>query len=97
MIAEPYGKSLVFNESSLPDALRREHRTKSDTWGLLRVLEGSVRLVYVDPPSERIVTMGNPAPIPPQAAHYVVTDGPMKMQVEFYREMPVPAGSPSNG
>ena len=94
MNAEPYGTSPVFDESSLPDALRKNHQTKSGTWGLIRVLEGGVRLVFVDPPSERFVTVDSPAPIPPQAAHYVVTDGPMKMQVEFYREMPVLAELP---
>ncbi|MEQ9490572.1 MAG: DUF1971 domain-containing protein [Alphaproteobacteria bacterium] len=94
MTAEPYGKSPVFDECNLPEALRKNHQTKSGTWGLLRVLEGGVRLVFVDPPSERFVTADSPAQIPPQAAHYVVTDGPMKMQVEFYREMPVLAGSP---
>lgn len=84
----PYSSSPVFDESSLPDALRNEHRTKTGTWGLLRVLEGEVRLIFVDPPQEQVVTPDNPAPIPPQSTHYVVTDGPMKMQVDFYREHP---------
>lgn len=97
MTAEPYGKSPVFDECNLPEALRQNHQTKSGTWGLLRVLEGGVRLVFVDPPSERFVTPDKPASIPPLAAHYVVTDGPMKMLVEFYRNNPLPADSGSKG
>ncbi len=97
MPTQPYGSSPLFDELSLPDSLRKEHRTKTGTWGLLRVLEGEVMLVFLDPPSKRVVTVDDPAPIPPQAAHYVVPDGPMKMQVEFYRDNPVGAGPDSNG
>lgn len=89
--AAPYGVSPIFDENSLPDKLRNEHSTKDGTWGLLRVLEGEVELVFIDPPSQRLVTVDNPAPIPPQALHYVKLTGPMKMQVEFYREHPLAA------
>ena len=43
----PYGASPIFDEQSLPDALRNDHRTKAGTWGLLRVLDGEVRLIFV--------------------------------------------------
>lgn len=85
----PYGSSPVFDENSLPDSLRNEHRTKEGTWGLLRVLEGEVKLVFLDPLAEHSVTCGNPAAIPPQSPHFVKLVGPMKMQVEFYRENPL--------
>tara|TARA_R110001606_G_scaffold88649_2_gene199614 strand:+ start:3140 stop:3448 length:309 start_codon:yes stop_codon:yes gene_type:complete len=87
--AAPYGTSPIFDENSLPGKLRNEHSTKDGTWGLLRILEGEVELVFIDPPSQRLVTVDNPAPIPPQALHYVKLTGPMKMQVEFYREHPL--------
>ena len=88
--AAPYGVSPIFDEQSLPDALRNEHTTKDGTWGLLRVLEGEVELIFLDPPSERRVTVDDPAPIPQQAPHFVKLAGPMKMQVEFYWQDPVP-------
>lgn len=97
MTATPYGSSPVFDEHSLPDSLRHKHSTKDGTWGLLRVLEGEVRLVFLDPPSERLVTVDDPAPIPPQSPHFVKVVGPMKMQVEFYREYPLAAGSSFDG
>lgn len=84
-----YGSSPVFDENSLPDALRCEHRTKAGTWGLLRVLEGEVRLAFRDASGPLRVTVGHPAMIPPEAPHHVEVDGPMRMQVEFYREPPV--------
>lgn len=86
--AMPYGASPIFDETSLPDAQSNAHSTKGGTWGLLRVLEGEVELVFIDPPSRRLVTVGDPEPIPLQAPHFVKPTGPMKMQVEFYREHP---------
>ena len=88
-MAEPYASSPVFDEQTLPDSLRNDHRTKPGAWGLLRVLEGKVRLIFLDPPSERLVTPTSPSVIPPQATHHVVVLGPMRMQVEFYRERPL--------
>ena len=87
--AAPYASSPIFDQDDLPEALRSYHSTKAGTWGLLRMLEGEVELVFVDPPSSRIVTVDNPAPIPPQALHFVKPDGPMKMQVEFYHNHPL--------
>lgn len=93
----PYASSPIFDEHSLPDALCNDHRTKPDTWGLIRMLEGEVRLIFVDPPSEHLVTPESPAVISPQATHHVVVLGPMRMQVEFYRERPIPGESDSHG
>jgi tellurite resistance-related uncharacterized protein len=88
MTITPYASSPIFDEQSLPDALRNDHRTKDGTWGVLRVLAGEVRLVFIDPPSQLIVTPEAPAVIPPQATHFVELLGKMTMQVEFYRERP---------
>ena len=93
----PYASSAVFDEQTLPDALRNDHRTKQGTWGLLRVLEGEVRLLFVDPPSELRVTPATPALIAPQATHRVVPLGPMRMQVEFFHERPVCGEDPAHG
>lgn len=89
MTLTPYASSPVFDEQSLPDKLRNDHRTKDGTWGLLRVLDGEVRLIFTDPPREVLVTPDTPAPIAPLATHYVVPLGKMTMQVEFYRSEPM--------
>lgn len=85
----PYKTTPVFDEESLPDAIRSEHRTKAGTWGLLRVLDGRVTLVFIDPPREVEVTPDRPADIPPQETHFVRIDGPTRLQIEFYREPPL--------
>lgn len=87
--AEPYKTTTVWDENSLPAAIRGAHNTKAGTWGLLRVLEGEVRLLFHEPPREVVVTPATPALIPPEEWHHVEISGPMKMQVEFYREKPL--------
>jgi tellurite resistance-related uncharacterized protein len=89
MPSEPYKTTPVFDENSLPEAIRNAHSTKAGVWGLLRVLEGEVRLVFHEPRREVLVTPDTPAPIPPQDLHHVEVLGPMRMQVEFYREPPL--------
>lgn len=86
----PYKTTTVWNQDSLPQAIRDAHNTKAGVWGLLRVLEGEVRLVFHDPARVVTVTPGGPCEIPPQAWHHVEVTGPMRMQVEFYRESPLP-------
>ena len=87
---EPYKTTSVWDQDTLPQAIRNAHNTKQGVWGLLRVLEGEVRMVFHDPAREVLVTPAAPCEIPPQAWHYVEVVGPMRMQVEFYRERPLP-------
>ena len=88
MTALPYKTTPVFDQDSLPAALHHEHSTKVGVWGLLRVLEGEVQLVFCDSGLSVRATPEKPALIPPQDVHHFALCGPMKMQVEFYREAP---------
>lgn len=96
-MSAPYAASPIFDDQTLPDALRNDHRTKTGTWGLLRVLEGEVRLIFTEPYAEQRVKPETPAIIPPQATHYVVPVGAMRMQVEFFRERPDQNEGATNG
>lgn len=87
-LPQPYRTTPVFDAQTLPAALRVEHRTKQGVWGVIRVLEGRLKLVQIDPPSETVLTPDAPGLIAPAAAHYVEPLGPMRMQVEFYHEPP---------
>jgi tellurite resistance-related uncharacterized protein len=88
---EPYKATPVFDQDSLPQALRNRHNTKPGVWGLLRVLEGEARLVFHEPAREVVVMPSAPGVIAPEAWHHVEVTGPMRMQVEFYREEPTGA------
>jgi len=89
MTAQPYKSTPLFDEQTLPDAMRNAHNTKTGVWGLLVVLEGAVDLVFHDPARTVHVTPQHPAPIAPEAVHHVNVAGPMQMKVEFYREPPL--------
>lgn len=84
----PYKCTPVFDENTLPEALRREHRTKPGVWGIIRVLDGRLRYQVLDPVSEVILERGRPGLVRPDQPHRVEPVGAMRMQVEFYREMP---------
>ena len=86
--AEPYRRTPVFDENTLPAGLRGEHRTKPGVWGVIRVLEGRLRYQVLDPPSEMILEPGHPGLVLPDQPHRVHVLGPVRMQVEFYDELP---------
>jgi tellurite resistance-related uncharacterized protein len=86
--AKPYKSTAVFDETTLPAGLRREHRTKAGSWGVIRVLEGRLRYQVLDPSSEVILEPGRPGLILPEQPHLVEPLGPIRMQVEFYDHLP---------
>ena len=87
----PFRSTPIFDQDTLPAALRRRHDTKAGVWGVIRVLEGELRLTYLEPPSEVVLTPGSPGLILPQQPHFVTPLGRMTMQVDFY-DQPPPGG-----
>ncbi|MFZ2995016.1 MULTISPECIES: DUF1971 domain-containing protein [Sphingobium] len=87
-MAEPYRSTPVFDETSLPAALRARHTTKAGVWGMVRVLEGTVKLTYLEPTSELLLDPDTPGPLLPEQPHFVEPIGAMKMRVDFYSEPP---------
>ena len=83
----PYRKTAIFDEVTLPAALRREHRTKAGAWGVIRVLDGSLRLSFPDG-REELLSPDHPGLIRPEETHSVEPVGAMRMQVEFYEQRP---------
>ncbi len=90
-IAQPYRSTPVFDQDNLPAALRARHNTKDGVWGVIRVLEGELRLTYLDPPAEMVLSPGSPGLVRPGQAHFVAPIGAMRMQVDFY-DRPPPDG-----
>ena len=88
LTAVPYKCTPVFDEHTLPAGLRREHRTKPGVWGVIRVLEGRVQYKVLDPESEVILDAEHPGLVLPDAPHSVEPLGPMRMLVEFYKQVP---------
>lgn len=84
----PYRSTPVFDQDTLPAALRARHDTKAGVWALIQVKEGKLKLTYLDPPSEIVLTPEQPGLVLPQQPHFVTPLGAMKMQVEFYDQPP---------
>jgi tellurite resistance-related uncharacterized protein len=96
MEPRPYRSTPVFDADSLPEALRREHRTKPGVWGVIRMLEGALRLEFGDGTAERIVAPDSPGLLLPDQPHWVTPLGAMRMQVDFYDVPPALAGMETN-
>ena len=92
----PYRSTPIFDETTLPTALRRDHATKEGVWGVIRVLEGALRLEFGDGTPDRRLSPGRSGLLLPAQPHRVEPLGAMRMQVDFYDEEPclsaVPAG-----
>ncbi|WP_022682341.1 DUF1971 domain-containing protein [Sphingobium bisphenolivorans] len=85
---QPYRSTPVFDQDTLPAALRARHDTKAGVWGVIRVIEGQLELTYLDPPSTTILTPDKPGLVQPQQPHFVTPIGAVKMQVDFYDHPP---------
>lgn len=84
----PYKCTPVFDETTLPAGLRREHRTKAGVWGVIRVLQGRLRYRVLEPASETILDPDHPGLVLPDQPHMVEPLGAIQMQVEFYDHAP---------
>lgn len=75
----------VFDETTVPAGLRREHRVADGVWGRLVVDDGCLGFRFEDEDRTRHVTAGDAIVIPPQRLHHVDVAGPVRFHVEFHR------------
>jgi tellurite resistance-related uncharacterized protein len=90
----PYKTTPVFDAETRPAGLRREHRTKAGVSGVIRLLDGTLRLTFTQTGEERILSPGEPGLVRPEEPHLVAPLGRMRMQVEFYNEEPMQDETP---
>ncbi len=82
-----YKRTLTFDQSSLPDGLRKDHATKPGVWGVLHVVSGRLRYI-VEPPlaGEHQLAPQRPGIIVPEVLHRIQVEGDVVFFVEFYRQ-----------
>jgi len=91
----PYRSSPIFDEETLPQTLRRDHRTKQGVWGVIRVLSGQLKFVITATGEARMLDPETPGLVLPNELHYVEVVGRVRMQVDFYHSCPrVPQRTP---
>ena len=86
---QPYKSTPVFDENTLPQALQNVHRTKAGVWGLIRLIEGELKLTIMEPHSEQALSSGQTAVVRPEQPHFVTPLGRIKMQIDFYDQPPI--------
>lgn len=76
--------SQVWDEHTMPQALRRAHRIAGGTWGRIVVQLGRLRFVAsTAPPLEIIVDSGTPQAVPPDMEHAVEPLGSVRFSIDF--------------
>lgn len=88
--AAPYRRTDEFTELTIPDGLKRAHRTKPGVWAKIIVEEGKLRFVRESeqsgsPGRARVLRASAFAVVPPEAPHHVEAVGPVRFYVEFWR------------
>lgn len=74
-----------WDQTTVPQGLRRSHRLADDVWGRLVVRAGTVRLTFEDDQTARLVTAGEAAVLPPGRPHHVEPVDAVRFAVEFHR------------
>ncbi|MGI8661925.1 MAG: DUF3565 domain-containing protein [Acidimicrobiales bacterium] len=73
-----------FDADTLPAGLRKTHRVADRTWGVLRIIEGSVGIyIETNPVIVRRLSGGDRQPIPPLVPHRLTVDAPVTLAVDF--------------
>lgn len=83
-----YRSTPIFDQHTLPAALCNRHETKAGVWGVIRVIEGELKLTHLDPITETILHPGKPGVVLPEQPHFVTPVGNMRMQIDFYDRPP---------
>lgn len=79
-----YKRTPVFTETTIPDALRRDHATRRGVWAQIVVLDGRLRYTVDTPPLRTELDPDRPGIVPPESQHRVEPLGAVRFQVEFW-------------
>ncbi|WP_262693242.1 DUF1971 domain-containing protein [Kordiimonas aquimaris] len=82
---QPYNKTPLFSELTVPKGLLKDHNTKSGVWGVINVVSGNLR--YTVPSLEKHIDLsaGDTAIVVPEQLHHVTPLGAVSFYVEFWR------------
>jgi tellurite resistance-related uncharacterized protein len=79
-----YKRTAEFDETSMPDGLRRAHSTKPGVWALIHVVQGKLLYRRTAAREEQILTPEQPGLVRPEEEHMVVPQGPVRFYVAFH-------------
>ena len=83
---EPYRKTPVFTEATVPKALLAEHSTKPGVWARIHVASGELEYrIHAPVDSQEILDAATPGVVLPEIPHEVRPRGSVEFYVEFWR------------
>jgi tellurite resistance-related uncharacterized protein len=82
---EAYRRTAIFENATIPEALRKDHATKPGVWARIHVLRGRLRLRMQEPALDEELSPDRDGIIPPQSRHRVEPLGDVAFFVEFHR------------
>ncbi len=79
----PYRRTPVFTEATIPAGLQADHSTKPGTWALVTVLEGRLRLTFLDTGERHLLDPETSGVVAPERPHRAEPDGPVRFTIDF--------------
>lgn len=90
-VTEPYRRTRIFDQVTVPPALLSQHQTKDGAWAVVRIMDGQVVLHFEGAAIQPIVLdPQNPGFIEPRRPHHLELQGPVRFQLEFFDRDPRP-------
>lgn len=87
--AEPYRRTGIFDQDTVPPALLRQHQTIDGTWAVVRIMDGKAFLHFDREKTHPLVLdPQNPGFVEPCHPHHLELPGPVRFQLEFYDRDP---------
>ena len=81
-----YARTATFSAGTIPEGLRKSHRTKAGTWAKIVVLEGTLLYRILEPEVREFeLRADRPGVVEPQSPHEVEPLGEVSFYVEFYK------------
>lgn len=80
-----YKTTPVFDETTIPAGLLKNHNTKEGVWGKIVVVEGKLLYSIYDTQEEIYLDENNYGVAEPKVLHQVKPSGKVKFYVEFYK------------
>jgi tellurite resistance-related uncharacterized protein len=81
----PYKRTLEFDHTTVPAALRRDHSTKRGVWGKIVVVDGRLRYRVESLNTDVELSRDRAGIVLPEVLHHVEPVGEVRFYVEFYR------------
>ncbi len=82
---EEYKRTPLFDESSVPAGLLRNHSLKANTWGQIVVLKGRVSYFIGTPPKTQQLSPEQPGMVRPTQVHHIEVHPNTQFYVRFLR------------